>query len=254
MSDATPQLARPDAPGSGFFWSPALGAVLLFAVTSIPFVYAHAITPRDLVYTGLMTDVPDHAQYWSWVTASRTSLFISNTMTPEPNDPIFMNPWMWVLAQVKRAADLSFATLFQVWRMVATLLLVVCLAWFVREVIEEPTRRLTAVLVVLLGSGLGWALVVIKHLLGLSDVPYPLDVYVVEANSFWGLVSYPYVPLAQALILGTVTGAWTAHTRGRPSGFMLAVAGALALALFHAYDLITVYTVLGTWGVVVWLR
>ena len=32
-----------------------------------------------------MFDVPDHAQYWSWVTSSRQGLFIPNTMTPEPN-------------------------------------------------------------------------------------------------------------------------------------------------------------------------
>src|SRR6476646_7649610 len=63
--------------------------IAILAITSLPYLYAYLIAGPDLVYTGLMFDVPDHAQYWSWVTASRKALFISNTMTPEPNNPLF---------------------------------------------------------------------------------------------------------------------------------------------------------------------
>ena len=66
----------------------------VLVVTALPYIYARVSTPSDLVYTGLMFDVTDHAQYWSWITASRQSLFISNTMTPEANAAIFANPAM----------------------------------------------------------------------------------------------------------------------------------------------------------------
>ena len=86
--------------------------------------FAHLITPADLVYTGLMFDVPDHAQYWSWITASRKALFISNTMTPEVNDASFMNPMMWLLAGHRRIWICLFQSLFQWWRVAVAVLLI----------------------------------------------------------------------------------------------------------------------------------
>ena len=89
----------------------------LVVVTSAPYLYGWLAAAPGKVYTGLMYDVPDHAQYWSWVTASRDGLFISNTMTPEPNPAVFMNPMMWALARVQTAFGLSFPALFQAWRL-----------------------------------------------------------------------------------------------------------------------------------------
>ena len=63
----------------------AVAALACLAVATVPYLYGFFAAPADRVYTGLMFDVPDHAQYWSWVTSSRDGLFIPNTMTPEPN-------------------------------------------------------------------------------------------------------------------------------------------------------------------------
>ena len=58
-----------------------------------------------------------------WVTASRDALFIPNTMTPEPNAASFLNPAMWMLAKVQLLFGLSFAALFQWWRIAAALVI-----------------------------------------------------------------------------------------------------------------------------------
>lgn len=230
-------------------WSAAL-----LLITSLPYLFGFASSPSNLVFTGLMTDVPDHAQYWSWVTSSHNGLFISNTMTPEPNPPIFMNPWMWVLSRFQLAFDLSFPALFQLWRVLATVSLMFALLAFLQNVVTDPTRRATAFVIALVGSGLGWMLVIVKHALALPDVPFPHDLYTVEANTFWSLLAYPYVPLAHALILTTILGAWIAHQNGSWRGAWLAGAASLGLALFHAYDLLTIYAVLGVFGLVEWAR
>jgi len=124
----------------------------VLAVTALPYVYARASTPSNLVYTGLMFDVPDHAQYWSWITASHDSVFISNTMTPEDNAAIFANPPMWALAQAQAIFGLSFPVLFQWWRVVAIGLLVPALVAFVGAMLPEHERRTTALVIALLGS------------------------------------------------------------------------------------------------------
>lgn len=236
-------------------WGQSAGLIAaLLAVTSLPYVYARLSAPADLVYTGLMFDVPDHAQYWSWVTASRHALFISNTMTPEPNAPIFMNPMMWLLSRAQIAFGLSFPALFQWWRVATIIMLVPLLLVFVRVMMPERDRRATALLITLLGSGFGWVWVMIKRWSAAADVRWPQDLYTVEPNTFWAMLSYPFISLAHALILATMLGAWLAHRgKGWPA-YLLAVGGAASLSLSHTYDLITVYVVLAAYGLFEWIR
>jgi hypothetical protein len=51
-----------------------------------------------------------------------------------------------------------------------------------------------------------------------------------------------------------MAAAWRMHHRGHPRYCALAGAAALALALFHAYDLIPIYATLGLTGLVLWVR
>jgi hypothetical protein len=250
---ASPARGREDQAGLRRIAAWAGLSALVFAAASLPYLYAAVSRPADLIYTGLMFDVPDHAQYWSWVTASRDGLFISNTMTPEPNAPIFMNPMMWLLARIQTGFGLSFAALFQVWRAGATLLLVAAVLAFFAALVPDRERRRTALWVAFLGSGLGWLLIVVKSALRLPDVPFPMDLYVVEPNTFFGLLAYPHLVLGQALLLLTLLGAWKAYRGGGWPAHLLGGAAALGLALSHPYDLITVYAVLtafGAWAVV----
>jgi hypothetical protein len=232
----------------------AILTMAVLAVTALPYLYGRISTPSNLVYTGLMFDVPDHAQYWSWITASRNSVFISNTMTPEENAAIFANPPMWVLAQAQTIFGLSFPVLFQWWRVLAIGLLVPALVAFVGAMLPEQERRTTALAIALLGAGFGWLLIVAKKIMGLPDVPWPTDLYTVEPNTFWSMLAYPHIALAQALILMTMVGAWLAYRKGGPGYWLLAAGSAAALSVSHAYDLITIYAVLGAYGVVTWIR
>jgi len=107
-------------------------------------------------------------------------------------------------------------------------------------------RRLQSLVfwLALLGSGFGWVLVVIKKLAGLEDVPFPNDIYLFETNTSWAVFSYPYVALAQGLIVWTFVGVLWSQGSSRRLGTVVAVLAAFGVAAFHAYDLITVYAVL----------
>jgi hypothetical protein len=230
-----------------------LAGILLFFAGSPPFLYGWLTAPADRVYTGLMFDVPDHAQYWSWVTASQRGLFIANTMTPEPNAPVFMNVMMWTLAHVQAATGLSFAGLFQVWRLLGCLVLGVALVKGFRVLVPDSARRGAAYTIAIAGSGLGWVLVGVKYARRLPDVPFPLDLYVVEPNTWFASFAYPYLALAQGLVLAALFGAYRMGRGGRWHGYLLPVGASVALGFTHAYDLLTVYGVLGVyWAWVVW--
>jgi hypothetical protein len=229
-------------------------ALIVVAVTSVPYAVGFLMAPPGRVYTGLLFDVPDHAQYWSWVTASRTGLFIPNTMTPEPNAATFLNPAMWMLAQVQSAFGLSFAALFQWWRIAAAVAVGPALAVTTTLLSSRPGQARVAFWMVLAGGGLGWVLVVVKYALGLADAPFPFALYVVEPNTGFGLLAYPYLPLAQAFMLIALAGAFRVHTAPTAAAWIACAAGALGVALLHAYDLVVVYAVVGTFWIVELLR
>jgi predicted membrane channel-forming protein YqfA (hemolysin III family) len=230
-----------------------VAALATLLVSSVPYMFGFLATPPDRVYLGLMFDAPDHAQYWSWVTASRDGLFIPNTMTPEPNAANFLNPIMWALAKLQAIFNLSFAALFQWWRLAAAIVMGPALAVATALLSRGGAQARTAFWIALLGGGVGWTLVVVKYALGSPDVPFPQAVYTVEPNTWFGLLGYPYMPLAQGLVLTALAGAFLAHVRGVMWAHVACALGAAGTALVHAYDLVIVYVVLGaSWGLEVW--
>ena len=173
MDDYKPRPVTGDGVKTRSAWSTGVAvAALLWVLGLPPYAFAWFTTPSQLVYTGLMLDVPDHAQYWSWVTASRDGLFISDTMTPEPNPRIFMNPMMWALGHVQSALGLSFPELFQLWRIFAICVLAAGLVAATRTLISRTDARRTALTVAILGAGCGWILVGAKFIFGLQDSPF----------------------------------------------------------------------------------
>jgi hypothetical protein len=226
----------------------------VWVVTTAPYFYGFTITSPDRFFTGLLIDVPDHAQYWSWVTASRAGLFISDTMTPEPNPPVFMNVMMWLLARTQSSLSLSFGALFQVWRLSAIVVLVLALRAFLNTLVRNESVRWTALWLALVGSGFGWLLIVAKTGLHLPEAPYPSDIYTVEPNTFLGLLAYPYLPLAQAFVLLSCIGVWRAQVLNDRRGIVLAGVSAFAGTALHAYDALVIYTAIGAYALVTWVR
>jgi len=226
------------------------GALICLLVASIPYLYGFFATPAGHAYLGLMFDVPDHAQYWSWVTASRAGLFIPNTMTPEPNAATFLNPAMWLLAQVQTLFGLSFAALFQWWRVAAAVAIGPALAVTAVRLARTPAQAHMAFWLALAGGGLGWVLIAAKYLLGLAEAPFPEAIYIVEPNTWFGLLAYPYLPLAQGFMLMALTGAFRVHVSPSVAAWAACAIGALGVALLHAYDLVVVYAVLGSFWLV----
>ena len=102
----------------------------------------------------------------------------------------------------------------------------------------------------LAGGGLGWLLIVAKFALRLPDAPFPEAIYIVEPNTWFGLLAYPYLPLAQGFMLIALVGAFRLHLKASAAAIAACAVGALGVALLHAYDLVVVYAVLGAFWIV----
>lgn len=225
----------------------------LLVFTSLPYVYAYASAPAGWRFMGIMVNVPDHVQYFSWLREFTTGWLSANLLTPEPNAPVFFNLLWLGLGRLSALTGLDYAAVFQGLRWVATAALLPVFYWFCAWYFDSVPKRVGAFLVAVLGGGLGWALVIIKYALDLPDVPAPLLVYIVEPNTFLGILSTPHLIGAALYMLCFV---WL--LQGEHTGQLRYAVGAGLFALFigwqHTYDLILVWGIAGAYGALKWAR
>jgi len=115
-------------------------------------------------------------------------------------------------------------------------------------------KRRFAFLLTTLTSGLGWIWVVHKYATGVGELLYPHDVYTTPGNTFWVMVASPHLTFALGLTLLVLGLALEGYRRQRFALSLVAAFLALFLGMGHIYDLVTVWAVLGVFGVLVTLR
>lgn len=241
------------APGEWIF--PLGVALLLLAITTIPYVWAVQSAPANKQFMGILVNVPDHMQYFSWMRELSTANLAANKLTPEPNGAVFFNLLWWAMGRLGALLGLGFALMYQLLRWVAgvaTLLLFYrMVAWF----LPGPGRleRRTAFLVAVLGAGFGWVLIVLKYTLANGTLIWPLDIFVAEPNTFYSLMAFPHF-IAALLYMAVFDLVLRAHITGRQSFAVAAGLMALFMGWQHAYDLLIVYGVLGIFALGLWIR
>jgi hypothetical protein len=227
--------------------------ILILLITSLPVIFAYQTTPPDRQFMGIMLDVPDHVQYFSWMRELSTANLAANQLTPEPNAPIFFNLLWWTLGRLGALMGWGYPILFQLLRVVATVLFLALVyrmcSWFLKE---RPARQM-AFLIIVFASGFGWVLVAGKYLLHLADLPFPLDVTIAEGNTFLGVLGYPHF-IAAALYVFVFDLILRGEEKNRLRYAVWAGLIALFLGWQHAYDLVSVYGVIFAYTLLRWLR
>jgi len=231
----------------------SLIVLIVLIVTSLPYIYAQITTPPDKVFMGMMLDVPDHLQYFSWMRELTTANLAANKLTPEANNPVFFNLLWWVLGRVGKLFDVGFAGMFQVLRIVATFFFMyfayrIC-AWY----FPEKKKRVISFIAICFTSGLGWVLVLLKYTLTKGELLFPLDVFIAEGNTFLSILGYPHF-IAALMYIFCFELVLIGEKKQQYRFAVFAGLFALFLGWQHAYDLISVYGVLGAYGLLKWLR
>lgn len=227
-------------------WRLVLGVTLLVLVlTNLPYLYGYWSTPEDKQFMGLIFNVPDHAQYFSWYRDFETANFVSNRMTPEPSQPLFFNLLWWILARLGFYTGLSYVHMFTLLRLVATIAFLFMVYYFCAYMLSDIWERKVAFLLITFASGLGWFLVVLKYTLLDGELLFPIDVFKAGTNSFWSMMAFPHFTMANALILGVFALMLISYEQRQLKYAWAAGLVAAILGWQHVYDLITVYGVLG---------
>jgi hypothetical protein len=242
---------KQDNPSDWKFVGLVIAIVLL--LTTLPYLYGYLSAPADKVFMGMMLDVPDHLQYFSWMRELSQANLAANKLTPEPNAPVFFNLLWWGLGRLDNLLGWGYAGMYQLLRVVSTILFLLLAyrmcAWF----LPERLMRRTAFLIITFTSGFGWVLVVLKYTLTRGELLFPLDVYVAEGNTFLSILGYPHFVAALLYIF-----VFDLVLRGERAGKLRYAVFAGLVALFlgwqHTYDLIIVYGVLFAYIGLRWLR
>lgn len=224
----------------------------LLVVTSIPAAYGYLTAPPEKWFSGIVYNVHDTAQYFSWMRESGSRILIENRLTSEPNPPVFLNLHWWIPGRFAARAGLTLPQVYHLFRLLALPLLTLALYAFSAVLFTDLPRRRFAFLLSLLTSGLGWIWVLAKQFTG--ELLFPTDVYTTPGNTFYVMMVSPPQAFATALTLLTLLLALLGILTNR---FSLAL-GAGFLALFlgmgHIYDLVTVWAVLGVFGLLLAAR
>ncbi|TEU19173.1 MAG: hypothetical protein E3J21_04435, partial [Anaerolineales bacterium] len=226
----------------------------LLVVTSSPYIYGYLTTPPDQWFSGVVYNVHDTAQYFSWMRESGRALFIENKLTSEPNEPIYLNLHWWIPGRLAAILGLSPPQIYQLFRLFSVPLTVVACYTFCAQLFTDRTRRRFAFLLMTFTSGLGWIWVVKKYLLHHPEVDFPRDVYTLAGNSFWVMIGAPHLTFALALTLLVLALALEGHRQRQFAVSLGAGFLALFLGMGHIYDLVTVWAVLAVFGLLVTLR
>lgn len=232
-----------------------VGGVILIVLllTSLPYLYAYASAPADKQFMGMMLDVPDHLQYFSWMRELTHASLAANKLTPEPNPPLFFNLLWWGMGRAGAIAGLDYAIMYQIMRWIATsaflfLAYHVC-AWY----LSNRRMRLTAFLAIVLTSGFGWVLILMKYTVTNGMLLWPLDVFVAEGNTFLSALGYPHF-LGAAVYIGVFDLCLRGQAKGRLRYMVFGGLLALFLGWQHAYDLVIVYSILALYALLLWIR
>lgn len=75
-------------------------ALIVLIVTTLPYLYGYWSAPADKQFMGVIYNVSDHMQYFSWFREFSHANLAANKLTPEPNKPIFFNLLWWGMARI----------------------------------------------------------------------------------------------------------------------------------------------------------
>jgi hypothetical protein len=135
-------------------------------------------------------------------------------------------------------------------------LLILVVYRFVAVFVEERAMRWLALVLICLGGGLGWLLILLGQGNWLGSAP--LDFYVPESYTFYLLYGLPHLSLARAALLGGLLLTFGALALDNPRQWVprSALAGVcwLVMGLCVPFYIAVVYAILGVWGLAALLR
>lgn len=216
-------------------------AIVVVALSCLPYLLAWALAPEGTRYTGLLLNPLDGASYYAKMQqGARGDWLFHLPFTPEPHEgsPIFM--FYLALGHLSRFLSLPIPLVYHAARAVAGLFLLLVAYAFIACFIERTSLRRAAFGLLSVSAGFGWLLVLWSVLLA--------DTWVAEGFVFLSILVNPHFSLAIGLMLLLFLAVLTAGEQ-RPAGRRLIATsvGGLLLAVVQPFAVPVVLVVLAVY-------
>ncbi|MEN4100449.1 MAG: hypothetical protein ROW52_11040 [Anaerolineaceae bacterium] len=219
-------------------------AVVLLAVTCIPYWIAYARAAPDWRFTGFVFSVEDGNSYIAKMLSGAAGAWLFRTPYTAMEQQGFLAFLPYILLgklTAPPAQHEQLVALFHLFRMLAGFCLIIATYDFLSLYLKNTTLRKLALVIVAAGGGIGWVL--------LFWQPYgtqrlPLEFYSPETFGFLSIYGIPHLAAARALLLWGLVLYLRPHEK--ETRFNPAVRGGLVWFLLGFFQPATV--VIG-WGV-----
>ncbi len=222
-------------------------AFAVMLVTCLPYLIGYQVQGSDWSYTGFVIGVEDGNSYLSKMRSGATGdwLFRSKHSTLEQTATIAYIPYLLL---GKLAADpedhTQLVALYHGFRLISGMLAILATYDLISVFIQKTKTRWWALVLATLGGGLGWMLVAGSQKGFLGSLP--LDFISPETFGFIGLLGFPHLSAARALLLfGLVL--FLNQKNGYPAGFTW-----LAMSFFQPMVGLVAWAVIGVYSLAVY--
>lgn len=224
------------------------------AVSTLPYVYTWLVAPEGMRFIGWLGAPADHNAYLAWIKQATEGLFLfKGQFTTEPHARAFVRPLWLLLGKASAVSGASALALYHIARAVLGVAALVCVYFFISMFVKSTTIRKTAFLLVCTSAGVGWVFALRSYLTG-AELAYSLDLYSPEAITFRSIHYHVHFSLAIALMLLIFMLMLVSFRRSSLGYSALAGLTGFVLAFEHPYDMLTVYTAMALFTVMLALR
>ena len=219
--------------------------LFLLLLIILPYIFAFTTQGEDHVFSGFLVNPLDGNSYLAKMMEGyqgRWLFTLPYSQNPGSGEYIFL--FYLFLGHLARVTGLSLIATFHITRVLSVVFLFLVLYQFLRDYFDEEKEKIgLTLMIVILGSGLGWLLTP----LGIKTS----DLWVAEAFPLLASFQNPHFPLGLGLMILTILQFF--RKQNKFSLFFIFICGA-ALAIILPFGAVVVGSVLLVQQVWVWIR
>jgi hypothetical protein len=230
-------------------------AAVVVTVSSLPYLLGYLSAAPGTEFGGFVIDLDDCYSHLAKMQQGAGDGWVYRILfTPEEHPGAYLNTFYIAQGKLSAALHLSLIATYQLARLVTGLAMLVCAYLFISVSLQTREARLTAYLLVCFSSGLGWLVLLLTRsstLLGLS----PMDFWLMEAYTFFTVLTFPHTSAAVALLLAFFLLALRYLETFQPRTLLWSALALLGLCVIHPFMALVVDVALGVyWTLILLIR
>ncbi|TMD83244.1 MAG: hypothetical protein E6I74_05645 [Chloroflexi bacterium] len=212
----------------------ALGfAAAIAALSLLPYLLAYAWTPPGHHFAGFFFIADDATTYLAKMRQGADGSWLwSDPYTSEPHGGVFLFGFYLLFGHLAALLHLPLIATYHLARISGALVLVLAVDRLCRRLLPPELRRLGLVLVIL-GSGLGFLAQAAGNPAIFGTKLEALDLHLPELSGWYSIIAIPHFAWATALIIASLLGLLQIADRPGRRSVALTSAALLALTAIH---------------------